>query len=65
MDILLSGFSYSVDAPWGNNGLGDAIIVKYDFCGNMIWTENFGGEGVDIFQSVATAHDGFVAARKL
>ena len=39
----------------------DAIIVKFDKIGNIIWKKNFGGSGDDSFDSVAVAGDGFVA----
>ena len=39
----------------------DAIIVKYDNDGNIIWKNNFGGYGNDIFYSVTTVSDGIVA----
>lgn len=43
-------------------GLNDATIVKFDDNNNVIWAKNFGGEGDDVFTSVAaTADGGFVA----
>jgi len=39
----------------------DAIIVKYDNLGNVLWKNNFGGSGADCFESVATVFDGVVA----
>ena len=40
----------------------DAIIVKFDFDGNVIWKKNFGGSGNDIFNAVTRTSDGgFVA----
>ena len=44
-------------------GGGDAIIVKFDASGNVIWKKNFGGVYSDSFYSVtATPDGGFVAA---
>jgi len=40
----------------------DAIIVKYDLNGNIVWKRNFGGSGNDSFESVISVPDGFVAA---
>jgi len=44
---------------WGNN---DAIIVKFDSNGTVVWKTRFGGSGADMFSSVTTTLDGgFVA----
>ena len=42
-------------------GLDDAIMVKYDFDGSVIWAKNFGGDGDDSFFSVAADSTGYVA----
>jgi hypothetical protein len=39
----------------------DAIIVKYDHSGNLVWKKNFGGSDDDYYYSVTAAPDGFVA----
>ena len=39
----------------------DAIIVKYDTEGNVLWKKNFGGSAQDVFESVTTVSDGVVA----
>ena len=39
----------------------DAIIVKYDFSGNVVWKKNFGGDGNDFYNSITTLPDGIVA----
>ena len=39
----------------------DAIIVKYDHDGNIVWRKNFGGSSDDMFVSVVAASDGIVA----
>ncbi len=45
-----------------NKGVYDAIIVKYDKDGNMLWQKDYGGNKADVFSSVAlTNDDGFVA----
>ena len=43
-------------------GSDDAIAVQFDSKGNVIWKKNFGGSGIDHFNSVASASDGIVAA---
>ena len=47
-----------------NKGSDDAIIVKYDASGNVIWNKNFGGSGSnDSFNSIVQISDGsYVAA---
>lgn len=42
----------------------DAIIVKYDLNGNLVWKKNFGGAYDDCFQSIIAVSDGIVAAGK-
>jgi hypothetical protein len=44
----------------GKGGV-DAIIVKYDRNGGIIWKKNFGGAGADYFNSVTVVPGGFVA----
>jgi uncharacterized protein (TIGR02145 family) len=39
-------------------GESDAIIVKYDNAGNVVWKKNFGGSSADSFDAVATVSDG-------
>ena len=54
------GISDSIDAPWGNNGEYDGIIVKYDCYGNVVWTQNLGGSEFDGFGTIIPANCGFV-----
>ncbi|MEI2694935.1 MAG: SBBP repeat-containing protein [Saprospiraceae bacterium] len=37
-----------------NNGYADALIVKYDSCGNITWTKSFGAEGAEVITSMVT-----------
>ena len=52
------------DGDWegfrGNGGK-DAIVVMYDDDGNLLWKRNFGGQGDDMFHSVAAVPGGIVA----
>ena len=41
-----------------NKGDRDAIIVKYDKDGNMLWQKSWGGDKYDYFHSVISALDG-------
>jgi len=69
---LSGGFvavGYSHGPSFGNgdwvgvtgHGGGDAIAVKYDNDGNIVWKSNFGGGGNDHFTSVTAVSGGFVA----
>ena len=49
---------------WTNasgNGDWDAVIVKYDHDGNVVWKKNFGGSSIDIFSAITKVPDGYVA----
>jgi hypothetical protein len=46
---------------FGKGGTGDAIIVKYDNHGNVMWKNNFGGSGSDVYLSVTTVSNNVVA----
>ncbi len=37
-----------------NQGYADALIVKYDSCGNVTWTKSFGAEGEEFISSMVT-----------
>jgi len=65
--IVAVGISYADsfgNGDWegipGKGGV-DAIVVKYDHTGNVIWKKNFGGSGGDAFNSLTTVSDGIVA----
>lgn len=45
----------------GKGGTEDAIIVKYDRDGNVVWKSNLGGRKSDRFHGIAACGDGFVA----
>ncbi len=38
----------------------DALIVKYDKSGNVLWQKNYGGSESDSFYSITATDDGFV-----
>jgi len=65
--IIAAGYSVSGSFGAGDwtgiegKGSWDAIIVKYDHNGNVIWKKNFGGSGIDIFNSVIAVSDGYIA----
>ncbi|MCL2845692.1 MAG: hypothetical protein FWE23_09655 [Chitinivibrionia bacterium] len=47
---------------FAGRGGADAIIVRYNNAGQVIWRRNFGGSGNDEFYSVVAVADGIVAA---
>ena len=57
---IVVGDSSSTDGDLAglNSGPRDAIIVKYDSSGTVLWNKNFGGSGQFYFQSVSQTSDG-------
>ena len=43
-----------------NKGNADALIVKYDLDGNVLWEKNYGGSADDYFNSVIQVTDGYI-----
>lgn len=60
--VLAVGYSNSTDGDLAglNKGSWDAVLVKYDFDGNLQWNRNFGGSYTDYFFSAAAVDDGFL-----
>ncbi|MDR1102047.1 MAG: S8 family serine peptidase, partial [Clostridiales bacterium] len=58
--IIAVGISNSSSGPfpWGHYAVYDAIIVKYDSSGNMVWAHHAGGISIDAFEEVAAVNDG-------
>ena len=56
-DIIAVGCTYN-DVNFGRF---DAVIVKYDSTGNVIWDQYFGGNGTDRYESVTLVSDGIIA----
>jgi hypothetical protein len=60
--LIMVGTSNSSNVGFTTNGGQDAIIIKYDSDGDMIWIKNFGGSATDKFEMVIETDDGgFVA----
>jgi len=65
--IIVVGYSGSGSFGTGDwegvtgKGSRDAIIVKYDNNGGVVWKNNFGGIGSNIYSSVTTVSDGIIA----
>ena len=59
--IILVGYSVSTDIEGlPNKGGQDAIIVKYDKDGNLLWQKSWGGNGSDSLSQVIETEDGSV-----
>ena len=60
-EFVAVGYSYSTDIDGlpnkGVYGSNDAIIVKYDKDGNMLWQMNWGGNGSDYFNNIIETND--------
>jgi len=63
-NLVAAGYSQSTDGDMQglNKGSADAIIVKYDSGGNVLWKKSFGGSNADYYHSVASAPDGNLVA---
>lgn len=48
----------------GNETTGGAIIAKYDFDGNLVWSSNLGGNKSGLYNDVISINDGFIAVGK-
>ena len=62
-DFILYGLSNSTDIEGlHNNGEIDAIVVKYDKNGNLVWQKNWGGNSSEVFRKIyQTENDEFIA----
>ena len=61
-EFLVIGYSLNANAYWGHNANGDALAIKFDKDGNIVWAKNFGGQDADIFFSVETTTSGNIIA---
>jgi hypothetical protein len=58
-NLIVCGSSQSSNGDiTSNNGNSDYWIIKLDLAGNLIWSNNFGGSGVDIAHSVIESSNG-------
>lgn len=62
--IIVVGQSIYENMEIGNHANGGGIIVKYDFDGNIIWTNNFGGNKSGIFEDIISVSDGYIVCGK-
>ena len=62
--IIVVGQSIYENYEIGNHDMGGGIIIKYDFDGNLIWTNNFGGNKSGIFNDIVQVEDGYIVCGK-
>lgn len=62
--LIVVGQSIYENMEIGNHDKGGGIIVKYDFDGNVIWKNNFGGNKSGIFEDVVRLEDGYIVCGK-
>jgi prepilin-type N-terminal cleavage/methylation domain-containing protein len=57
------GYTFSTNGDMtglSKGGSYDAIIVKYDSSGNVVWKKSFGGSAADYYYSLISQTDGFI-----
>lgn len=62
--LIVVGQSIYENMEIGNHPDGGGVIVKYDFDGNIIWKNNFGGNKSGIFEDVIEVSDGYICCGK-
>ena len=62
--IIVVGQSIYENMEIGNHPTGGGIIVKYDFDGNILWINNFGGNKSGIFNDIIKLDDGYICVGK-
>ena len=61
--VIAFGYSQSSDIEGlPNKGSHDAIIVKYDKNGNMLWQKSWGGNNYDVFKGLISLENGDLVA---
>ena len=62
--IIAIGQSIYENNEIGNHDNGGGIIVKYDYEGNVIWKNNFGGNKSGSFNDIVVVKDGYIVCGK-
>ena len=60
--FLIAGSSRSLDNGFENKGQNDALILKIDDSGNLLWQKTFGGSEIDFFYGVVELNNTAVVA---
>lgn len=59
-DVYVSGFTTGAMSKNAHLGGRDAVLVKYDYNGKMLWSKQFGSAGHDVAHAVTTDSTGNV-----
>ncbi len=62
--IIAIGQSIYENMELGNHTNGGGIIVKFDYDGNIIWKNNFGGNKSGSFNDIVVVDDGYIVCGK-
>jgi len=62
--IIAIGQSIYENMEIGNHDNGGGIIVKFDYDGNVIWKNNFGGNKSGSFNDIVVVKDGYIVCGK-
>ena len=62
--LVVVGQSIYENMEIGNHENGGGIIIKYDFDGNILWKNNYGGNKSGIYHDVVLVEDGYIACGK-
>ena len=60
--FIISGSSRSLDANFNNQGQNDALIIKVDSEGNIVWQETVGGREIDFLYDAVELNNKTVIA---
>ena len=58
--VVIGNFNSTNIDGMENNGGQDAVIVKYDISGNLLWQKSWGGTGSDRFYHIFLENDNFL-----
>lgn len=61
-DFLISGSSRSADNNFTNKGQNDALIMKIDTNGNLLWQKTIGGTDIDFCYDAVELTNGNIIA---
>jgi hypothetical protein len=60
--FVISGSSRSLDAGFTNQGQNDALLLKIDSEGNLVWKQTIGGTEIDFFYDAVQLNDATIIA---